>query len=204
MLTSDGGEGKEKVVAQQARGDGLPAGPSPGDRRVQQGVGALAVPAGGLSREGLPLFNRKDEPERGRQPRTLQAAALLTVEFFSHSGPAVCVGPIPEVHFVGPSLRAGPQGDEQAAYRNGLWVAQGRGFTTCEILPRCEVLFTTVGLIASPAYGPFEAVRVADGFLRYGDLFADLLAHLDEPSGLWLNYHDLRLYLAAVVRAVER
>src|SRR5262249_54789980 len=49
----------------------------------------------------------------------------------------------------------------------------------------------------------FEAVRVADGFIRHGDLFADLLAHLDEATGLWFNYHDLRLYLAAVVRAVQ-
>jgi hypothetical protein len=127
---------------------------------------------------------------------------MLTAEFFSHSGPAVRVGPFPEFQFVGASLRAGPQGDEQAAYRNGLWVANGRDFTACDIRPRCEVHFTTVGLVASPAYGPFEAIRVADGFIRHGNPFADLLAHLDEATGPWFNYLNLRLYLAAAVRAV--
>ena len=98
------------------------------------------------------------------------------------------IGPAPYFRFAGSSLRAGPQDQEVASYAGGMWHINGRSFTTVTPQSPATVRFESADQSCSETYGPFDQVRLVDGFMRYGNQFKQILARLDEQSQLWYVY----------------
>lgn len=113
--------------------------------------------------------------------------------------PAVSiVGPAPRFRLEGRSLQLGPRNDEVAVYRDGHWHSDGRTFTVLESESPTLLRFEANGA-APEVRGPFGAVQVSEGVIRAGHATKQVLAVLDEHTGLWRLSPGWKGYSAVVL-----
>jgi hypothetical protein len=103
---------------------------------------------------------------------------------------------------VGLSLQRGPDGQEIASFRGGLWyTAQGEfGLVRFD----SPVLITFRGDGPAASFGPLEKVMIVGGMLRYGEGANAFLARLDDQAGAWELLSDQKRYATVVFAAARR
>jgi hypothetical protein len=108
-------------------------------------------------------------------------------------------GPFPWVRQADESLQAGPDGEEIARYRGGIWTAEDHTVPKCIIRgSTCTVRFEADRADDSAAHAPCVKVELVDGSV-YAHPVRRLLARLDEQEQKWYSYEDKRSWPKIVV-----
>ncbi len=125
---------------------------------------------------------------------------MVTVRFLRTDGTEVHrAGPFAWVRVAGGSLQAGPDGQEIARYRGGIWTLDGQSVPKYVVHgSTCSVRFEADSPDDSPLYGPFDQVELVDGAV-YVQPGRRLLARLDERDQSWYSYEDKRSWRSMVV-----
>ena len=127
---------------------------------------------------------------------------MVTIHFLRTEGREVhTAGPFPWVQATGTILQAGPDGEEIARYRGGIWTVAGYTVPLCLIQGSTSTArFETDMPHDSSAYGPFDQVKFVDGSV-YAEPGPRLLARLDEQKGAWYSYTDQQSWPKLVVES---
>jgi hypothetical protein len=118
---------------------------------------------------------------------------MITVHFLRTDGTEVHkAGPLPWLRLADGSLKAGPDGEEVARYRGGVWNVAGHDVPKCVVqASTCIVRFDGDNPDDSTENGPFDAVELVDGSV-FAQPGCRLLARLDEDFQEWYSYKDKR------------
>lgn len=108
---------------------------------------------------------------------------------FTQASPAppaeATLGPAPRFRLQGRSLQFGPRNDEVAFYRDGRWHSDGRTFAVLESETPTLVTFEGGELRRTEIRGPFRAVQVAAGAIRFGPDSHEVVAIFDDTDAAW-------------------
>src|SRR3954471_11337598 len=114
-------------------------------------------------------------------------------------GSRLTLGPAPWFRVERNELRQGPTESLVGELRNRQWNVRGRHFSIVEATPGSTAQFANPAGGVSPAYGPYEDVRMADGAV-YGD--GKLLARFDDETYLWRCAQTQKAWPAVLVSAL--
>ena len=97
-------------------------------------------------------------------------------------GTQLVLGPAPWFRVDRNELRQGPTESLVGELQNRRWNVQGRSFTAAAATPGSTVQFANPHGGVSPAYGPYQDVRLADGAV-YAD--GIVIARFEDETYLW-------------------
>jgi hypothetical protein len=125
---------------------------------------------------------------------------MVTVHFLRTDGREVHkAGPFPWVRAADGSLQTGPDGEEIACYRGGIWTVDGHGVPKCIVHgSTCTARFEDGISDDSTTHGPFYRLEFVDGSV-FADPGRHLLARLDEQEQTWYSYDDRRSWPKLIV-----
>lgn len=83
-------------------------------------------------------------------------------------------------------LRFGIGPDDVAVLRDGRWECQGRSFAVLECHVPTLVCFEDDEAWRPSVHGPFPAVQIAEGTIRWGADFCKKVAYFDEQTERWV------------------
>lgn len=95
------------------------------------------------------------------------------------------IGPVSRLRVAGNFIRNADSGEILARYLNHFWHVQEMFFTRYDCPGPVCMHFEDLEGGATPRYGPFEQLSVADGSVHFGD---KLVAKFIDPTLLW---HDI-------------
>ena len=111
-------------------------------------------------------------------------------------GPHITLGPAPWFRVERNELRQGPTESLVGELQNHQWNVHGRHFAVVEATPGSTLQFAGPTGPASPPYGPYSDVRMADGAV-YGD--GQVIARFDDETYLWRCALTQKAWPAVVV-----
>ena len=125
---------------------------------------------------------------------------MVTVHFLRTDGREVHkAGPFPWVRAADGSLQAGPEGEEVARYRGGVWTVAGHDVPKCVLsCPACTARFEAERPDGSATHEHFAQMEFVDGAV-YAQPGRRLLARLDEQDHTWYSYEHKRSWPKLVV-----
>jgi hypothetical protein len=97
----------------------------------------------------------------------------------------VILGPAPRFRLEGRSLQFGPRNDELAVYRGGQWQSAGSSFPVLESESPTLIHFEQGEMRHPVMRGPFPAVQVANGVIRWGSAAHQVVAVFDDATDTW-------------------
>lgn len=123
----------------------------------------------------------------GETMLTLQIEPVQGSHSHSHS-----IGPVPYFKIERDELKTGPDDTIIAKHKGHGWEHRGSSYIVLTVPASCLVTFH-----GGTTHGPFEQLRIVDGFIRAGD--GQRLAGYIEDVALWFAYPENKHYDALTI-----